>query len=65
MRAQGLGVFMKHYRVNKVAKPNGTVLKRKDLLANDDKQALRAAAEDADCPTCEVFQAGEKVGSIL
>jgi len=56
---------MKHYRVNKVTKPNGTILKRKDVLANDDKQALRTAAEDEDCPTCEVFHAGEKIGSIL
>jgi len=65
MRAEGSGVFMKHYRVNKVTKPNGTILKRKDVLANDDKQALRTAAEDEDCPTCEVFHAGEKIGSIL
>jgi hypothetical protein len=56
---------MKHYRVNKVAKPGGAVLKRKDVLASNDKEAVQTAAADDDCPICEVFHAGQKVGSIL
>ena len=55
---------MKHYRVNKVAKPGGDVLKKKDILAANDKQAMSAAAGDPDCPVCEVYQAGDKIGSI-
>jgi hypothetical protein len=62
---QAAGGLMKHYRVNKVAKPDGAVLKRKDILANTDREAVKAAAADEDCPICEVFHAGSKVGSVL
>ena len=55
---------MKHYRINKVTAPNGKILKRKDILAQNDKQAMDRAESDEDCPVCEVLQAGEKVGSI-
>ena len=58
------GAFVKHYRVNKLDRPNGEIVKRKDVLANDDKQALDTAAADADCPICDVWHAGEKIGSI-
>jgi hypothetical protein len=55
---------MKHYRVNKLAKPNGIVVKRKDILATNDKQAIQTAAE-GDCPVCEVWHEGKKIGAIL
>jgi hypothetical protein len=55
---------MKHYRVNKVTRPDGPVLKRKDILAQDDREAMARAAGDEDCPTCDVLHAGKKVGSI-
>jgi hypothetical protein len=55
---------MKHYRVNKLAKPGGEIVKRKDLLASSDKQAIDQAVADADCPVCDVWQAGQKIGSI-
>lgn len=55
---------MKHYRVNKLAKPGGVVVKAKDILATDDKQAMRTARDNEDCPVCDVWQAGKKVGSI-
>jgi hypothetical protein len=55
---------MKHYRVNKLAKKGGVIVKRKDVLASNDRQAIEAAAGDEDCPVCEVWQAGNKVGSI-
>ena len=61
---RGEGV-MKHYRVNKVVKPNGAIVKSKDILATDDRQALARARADDDCPVCEVLHAGEKVGSVL
>ena len=55
---------MQHYRVNKVAETDGKVLKKKDILAVDDHEAIRRAAADEDCPTCDVYRAGSKIGSI-
>lgn len=55
---------MKHYRVNKLDKRGGAITKRKDMLANDDRQALATAARDDDCPVCEVWHGGRKIGSI-
>lgn len=56
---------MKLYRVNKVAKPNGAVLKKQDVLASSDREAVQRAAESADCPVCEVLRDGKQVGSIV
>jgi hypothetical protein len=56
---------MKHYRVNKVAKPGGQVVKKKDILANNDQQAIAAVEQDDDCPVCDVYREGEKIGSIV
>ncbi|MDQ3246884.1 MAG: hypothetical protein M3Q52_08360 [Pseudomonadota bacterium] len=55
---------MKHYRVNKLAKPGGVVVKSKDILAADHKEAVRTAKQDDDCPVCDVLHSGQKVGSI-
>jgi hypothetical protein len=55
---------MQHYRVNKLASPAGEVVKKKDILAPDDHAAVRRAADDPDCPVCEIWQAGKKVGAI-
>jgi hypothetical protein len=55
---------MKHYRVNKLSKPGGIVVKKKDVLAVDDRQAIETAAESDDCPVCDVFRDGQRVGSI-
>ena len=56
---------MKHYRINKVAKPGGVVLKKKDLLAKSDKEAVKAAADSSDCPVCDVLRDGEHIASIV
>ncbi|WP_158581994.1 hypothetical protein [Sphingomonas edaphi] len=56
---------MKHYRVNKLAKPGGDVVKKKDMLAASDQEAIRTAADSEDCPVCDVLRDGKKVGSIL
>ncbi len=56
---------MKHYRINKVAKPGGPILKAKDILAASDQQAVARAEGDDDCPVCEVYHAGQKVGAVL
>ena len=55
---------MKHYRVIKMAKPAGPVVKTMDILAKDDSDAMRSAREDHDCPVCDVLQAGTKIGAI-
>jgi hypothetical protein len=56
---------MKLYRVNKLAKPGGVVVKKKHILANSDKQAVKHAEESDDCPICDVLKDGEKVGQVL
>ena len=56
---------MKLYRVNKLARPDGAVVKKKDILATSDGQAVQAAAESGDCPICDVLRDGQKVGSIV
>jgi hypothetical protein len=55
---------MKHYRINKVVKPGGRIIKKKDILANNDRQAVATAEQDDDCPVCEVWGGGEQVGSV-
>jgi len=55
---------MKHYRINKLAKLGGVVIKRKDILAGSDREAVKRAAEDDDCPICDVLRDGKHVGAI-
>jgi hypothetical protein len=59
------GFFVKHYRVNKLAKRDGMVVKTKDVLANNDREAMQVARDDDDCPVCDVLQSGKKIGSIV
>lgn len=56
---------MKLYRINKVTKPGGVVVKKKDILAASDNDAVQKAAESDDCPVCEVLKNGQQVGSIV
>jgi hypothetical protein len=55
---------MKLYRVDKLAKPGGVVIKRKHILAASDGQAVRQAESSPDCPICDVLRDGQKVGQI-
>jgi hypothetical protein len=55
---------MRHYRVNKLASAGGEVVKRKDILAKDDREAVARVENDSDCPICDVWRDGQKVGSI-
>lgn len=63
VREAGVG-GMRHYRVNKLAGRGGEIVKRKDILAGNDREAVARAADDGDCPVCDVWRDGEKVGSI-
>jgi len=56
---------VKHYRINKVTKPGGVVLKKKDVLAASDEAAMQRAEESPDCPTCDVLRDGQRIGSIV
>jgi hypothetical protein len=56
---------MKLYRINKVNKPGGMVLKKKDVLAVSDEDAVRKAADSQDCPICDVLKDGQHVASIV
>lgn len=61
----GRGHGVRLYRINKVAKPGGAVLDKKDVLAASDKDAIERAKGSPDCPICDVFRDGQKVGSIV
>ena len=56
---------MKLYRINKMTKPGGVVVKKKDVLAASDKEAVQKAADSQDCPVCEILKDGQQVGSIV
>jgi hypothetical protein len=55
---------MRLYRINKLAKVGGAVIKTKDVLANSDRDAMRRAESD-DCPVCEVLKDGKPIGSVV
>jgi hypothetical protein len=55
---------MRLYRINKLAKSGGAVIKTQDVLASSDREAMRRA-ESADCPVCEVLKDGKQIGSIV
>lgn len=56
---------MKLYRINRLPKPAGKVIAKKDVLAASDGQAVKNAQESDDCPICDVFGDGRKIGSIV
>ena len=60
------GVGVKLYRIDKVVRLGGALLKRKHVLASSDNEAMRTAEESVDCPTCEVVaEDGKRVGSVV
>ena len=60
-----VGALVKLYRINKVTKPGGAILKKKDVLATSDKEALQRAKDSPDCPICEVLRDGKSVGPVV
>jgi len=62
----GLGTgIVKLYRINKLARPGGAVVKKKDVLAASDADAVQRAADSDDCPVCDVLKDGQTVGSVI
>jgi hypothetical protein len=57
---------MKLYRIDKLAKRGGVVIKKKHILAHSDQAAVQQAADSDDCPVCDVRRDdGKTVGQIL
>jgi hypothetical protein len=56
---------MKLYRIDKLAKQGGAVIKKKHILAPTDRQAVEEAEQSDDCPICEVLRDGRMVGQVL
>jgi hypothetical protein len=56
---------MKLYRINKLAKRGGVIVKKKHILANTDAQAVKQAEASDDCPICDVIRDGETVGQVV
>jgi hypothetical protein len=56
---------MKLYRVDKLAKRGGVVVKKKHILAPTDRAAVKQAEDSDDCPICDVTRDGERVGQVL
>ena len=56
---------MKLYRVDKLAKSGGIVVKKKHILAASDSQAVQQAETSPDCPVCDVLRDGKRVGQVL
>lgn len=68
LRSRGEGPLeradVKLYRVNKLAKPGGVVVKKKHILADNDSHAVKQAEDSDDCPVCDVLRDGKTVGQV-
>jgi hypothetical protein len=58
------GGAMKLYRIDKLTKPGGDVVKKRHVLAENDRKAEEDARDSDDCPVCDVLRDGKKVGEI-
>ena len=56
---------MKLYRVDKLAKRGGAIIKKKHILAVSDAEAVQQAEDSDDCPICDVKRDGQTVGQVL
>jgi hypothetical protein len=56
---------MRLYRVDKLAKRCGAVIKRRHILANNDAEAVQQAEDSVDCPICDVIRDGRTVGQVI
>jgi len=56
---------MKLYRIDKLARQGGAVIKKKHVLAPTDREAVKQAEDSDDCPICDVLRDGKLVGQVL
>jgi hypothetical protein len=57
--------IVKLYRINKLTRRGGAVVKKKDVLAASDRDALQRAADSGDCPVCDILKDGQTIGSVI
>jgi hypothetical protein len=55
---------MKLYRINKLTRPGGALVKKKHILAESDRKAVEEARDSDDCPVCDVLRDDNKVGEV-
>jgi hypothetical protein len=53
------------YRINKVEEPGGAPIKKRDVLARNDAEAVQRAVDSEDCPVCDVLRDGQVIGSVV
>jgi hypothetical protein len=58
------GALTRHYRIYKLDRPGGRIIKGKDKIAPDDEAALSEAEKDKDCPLCEVWRGAKRIGKV-
>ena len=56
---------MRLYRINKVEEPGGGPIKKRDVLARNDAEAVQRAVDSEDCPVCDVLRDGQVIGSVV
>jgi len=56
---------MKLYRIDKLAKLGGAIIKKRHILADSDRHAVQQAVNSDDCPVSDVRRDGEKVGQVV
>jgi hypothetical protein len=59
------GTTVRLYRINKVEEPGGAPIKKRDVLAKNDAEAVQRAEDSDDCPVCDVLRDGEVIGSVV
>ena len=55
---------MRLYRINKVEEPGGPPIKKRDVLARNDAEAVKRAEDSEDCPVCDVLRDGQVIGTV-
>jgi hypothetical protein len=53
---------LKLYRINKLSGPGGSVVKKKDIIAASDRDAVKRAADSEDCPVCDILNTANRSG---
>ena len=58
------GLTVRLYRINKVEEPGGAQIKKRDVLARNDAEAVQRAIDSEDCPVCDVLRDGQVIGTV-
>ena len=58
------GLTVRLYRINTVEEPGGPPIKKRDVLARNDAEAVQRAEDSEDCPVCDVLRDGNVIGTV-